>query len=124
MSLSKITTARFECPIRKEISLVVDCLQVTPVEERHSSYDSRPKLSMMRTSENIIDDVPTIPQLSVPPTPAPVLHLPKASYLIPEMMSWKEISVTYDRFLFYTFSIVLALLTVIFLTILGTGGEY
>ena len=89
---------------------------VTPIDERHVNYNS--KMSMRKPSENFIDDVPTLPAISVPPTPAPVPHLPQASYSLPEMMSWKDIAITYDRFMFYSFSILLAFLTVVFLSIL------
>ena len=38
-------------------------------------------------------------------------------------MTWKELSTTFDRFLFYSFSILLALLTVVFMMVLTIGSE-
>ena len=48
---------------------------------------------------------------------------PTSSLAEDDDMTWKELSATFDRFLFYSFSILLALLTVVFMLVLSIGSE-
>ena len=101
-------------------------LQVTPVappEERHASFNNS-RRSTTQSVDIIKDDLPTISMKTLPSQRPPTVVLPaRASFSQPEIMSWKEISYTFDRFLFYAFSIALSFMSFVFLTVLVAGGE-
>ena len=94
-----------------------------PSEDSDKTCGEVPPPSTLYRAPTAFDQQPDRPQSLPPKKPPSVMQTQTSELIEVEDMTWKEVSVTFDRFLFYFFSILLTLLTLVFMMVLSLGGS-
>ena len=94
-----------------------------PSEDSDTTCGGVPPPSTLYRASTVLDQQPDSPKSLPPKKPPSVMETPTSELTEVEDMTWKQVSVTFDRFLFYFFSVLLTLLTVVFMMVLSLGGS-